>query len=186
MKKALCSAAVLALLALGTSPAAAQNRARTGEFGIHGGYIFFDTDLDDHASFGATLGINATDHVEIEFQFDRVSTQFSAVPVNVDINYYALGFLWNFHPGGDVMGPHVPYLTVGGGTTNVDVQGVSNEDDFDFWYVGGGYRYFWNEHWGFRWDARAIFTGTNGDFGETDNTDVMSTIGVSVVFGGGK
>lgn len=187
MKKLLMIAALAACVA---APAEAQNQRATGEVGINAGYVLFDSDaLDDDLSFGVHLGLNITDNAEVEVRYDFTNADLVGTDADIDIDAYSLGFVWNFHPGGDFDNPHVPYVTVGGGTADLDPSFFDESgkftDDYHFLFVGGGYRYFWNDYFGLRWDLRAIFHGDDGDFGETDDTDVQTSIGLTWVFGGG-
>lgn len=186
MKKAFCLAAILCLFA--AVPADAQNRRAGWELGVHGGYVFFDTDVDDSFSIGGAIGINATDWSEIEFDFNFVDTDTATYGIDTEVMYFSLGYIYNHHPGGKLASPHVPYIQFGFGKADYDVKADGIEDpDYDFIYIGGGYRYFWMDVFGFRWDVRGIFYGDDGSLGDAfkfENVDVSTYIGLTWVVGG--
>jgi len=186
MKKALCLAAIFCLLA--AVPADAQNRRAAWELGIHGGYVMFDSDIDDAFSIGAQIGINVSDWSEVEIDYTWVDTSTESFGIDVEVGYFSLGYIYNHHPGGKLTSPHVPYFQIGIGRADFNVKAEGLKDpDFDYLYVGGGYRYFWGGVFGIRWDIRAIIYGDSGDLGDVfkaDNVDFSTYLGVTWVLGG--
>lgn len=185
MRKFWIAAAALCLLA--AVPAGAQNRRASGELGIFGGYRFFDADIDDDFTYGVHFGVNITDSAEIEVRYEKIETEIDGTSFDVDLDSFSVGFTYNYHPGGSLRSPHVPYFGVGIGTGEFDVGSgaVSVQDDFDFFFLAAGHRVFWNEDFAFRWDVRTLFYGEDGDLFETDQSDFQVSLGIAWVFGGG-
>lgn len=184
MRKPLFVFAVLALFV--ALPAEAQNRRASGEIGVYGGYRVFDADIEDGLSFGINLGLNITDQSEVEVRYEFLETEIEGTDIDVDLDSFMIGYLFNYHPDGMLSSPHVPFFTLGFGRTEFDLAaaGLSFGDDFDFLYLGIGYRYFWNDYFAFRTDIRTIVYGDDGDIGGTDQIDVEAAFGITFVFGG--
>ena len=187
MKKALCLAAILCLLA--AVPSEAQNRRGAVEIGINAGAMLFDADLEDELSLGLTLGINYTDRQAIELSYTYVDTEtLGTSRIDAEVWYLSLGWQWNWHPGGKITSPHVPYFGIGVGYNEFNFK-AAGVDDPDFWYlyIDVGYRYYFNRVFGLRWDVKAISRGEDGSLNDAfgaDQVDVNVFMGLSWMAGG--
>jgi RNA polymerase sigma factor (sigma-70 family) len=110
---------VAAALAAG-SPVRADMRKGAVELGA---YLFranFDNDsgIEDEEGYGGRLGILFTEQHELEFSFDHLPTEDDFFGLDVDLNTFKAGYLYNFIPDGVVS----PFITVGGGLQQVEIE----------------------------------------------------------------
>lgn len=125
-------------------------------------------DVEDHATYGGRLGVNATSLFEIEFHYSRTDTAFVTPQGgnvfgpgprrlgDLRIEYY-LGYA-TFNLGHSRV---VPYVTVGAGAAHLkpNVEGADARSDTRFTAsLGAGLKIFVNPHFGFRFDGRGYST----------------------------
>jgi len=186
------SLTVLALFAavLLSTPAAAQNLA--GAWSITpfaGGYTYDshyndDTNLSTSLLYGLRIGYNLTKRWSIE-AVGTYANSFGDDPVihngdrrddNAKMFGYRMEGLYHFLPHTDV----ALFLAAGLGGRILDYDIKSRSHRFLLGY-GGGFKYFFAEHWALRGDVRHLYA-PNAD----GANNFEYTLGVSFVFGGKK
>jgi OOP family OmpA-OmpF porin len=179
------------------SPAALAGQ-REGAFTLSPlvGYHVFEGDqkTDDAASYGLAFGYNITKNwaVELDARYTPTETDFDGGD-NFDIDVWtgSLNALYHFNPDG----PFVPYLAAGFGGMVFDAdEGPEvtdgRDDDEDFMLnAGAGFKYFLNEDFALRVDARYVadlHSDRNYDQGSSDDIDnnLIATAGLVWQFGG--
>jgi OmpA-OmpF porin, OOP family len=130
-----------------------------------GVYFFQDNlyvNLDDRAHFGGRLGYNITEnwgveatggHVDTETSVDYTTNSGRFIPRNTDTDFWTfhLDAIYNFFPEDQVN----PYLALGAGGYNIDIQHMDSNID-PLMNYGFGIKYFLTEWVAFRIDARHI------------------------------
>jgi OOP family OmpA-OmpF porin len=173
---------VVALL-LGASPALAHNGSRGDwELGAYAGKGWLDDYgpllPKDDLLFGARLGYFITRHFGLEASAQRLPTDTrTLIPMNMDINSYRGNALLNFA----VESPFRPFLTVGAGVDNTDIENYDNSTHFA-WNAGGGFRVFMTPSLAFRADGR--YARSHLDVIDEDAGNVEASAGLSLLFGG--
>jgi hypothetical protein len=181
MKNRVILIAFAAALA-GAASASAQLRGGTVELNGFAGYLFggnigdgpytdaypngFRLGIADDLNYGGRIGYNFNSAFELEFEYARTATNFKASSDYHDISnpnfgdltiQYFMGYLtFNFGHGRGV-----PYFTIGGGAA--DLKGSfagqpGRSRTYGTAAIGGGYKYFFNPHFGVRLDGRLYST----------------------------
>ncbi len=167
---------VLATALATTGTARAQLRGGTVEINGFAGYLFgggfghgpadvnypydYDVDIAGDLNYGGRIGYNFNSAFELEFEYARTATNFvRSSNFAPDQNFgdltiqYFMGYMtFNFGHGRGV-----PYFTIGGGVGEFDPKflGVSvGSRSKGTAAIGGGYKYFFNPHFGLRADGR--------------------------------
>ncbi len=150
-----------------------------------GVYFYQDNlyvNLDDRAHFGGRLGYNITENWGIEATGGHVDTETSEefttqggrfIPANTDADFWTfhLDALYNFFPEDQVN----PYLALGGGAYNIDIQHMDSNIDPLLNY-GFGIKYFLLEWGAFRIDARHILAINEIDNFESSGKDLHNNL----------
>ena len=186
------------LLAVQALPALAQ-QAGTQEVGAYAGALFGDdvTDrqisgqtpkLDDKITYGLRYGYNFTDSLGIEASLGRSPNAVKNLvggDIDLDLTTLDLDAVWNFNNGTRF----VPYVLAGVGYATADLdrnitglvgaQPVSISDDDGFTLNAGvGAKYYFNDHFLLRAEARYRYLDKVVDrFDDSLNT-VETTLGV--------
>ncbi len=114
--------------------------------------------FDSSASYGVTLGYNATEYLGFEFLWNHQSTEAVAElrgggqldrTIDTSLNQYHGNFIAHFSGEDDALRP---FMLVGLGATSASGEG-SSETNFSFG-VGGGLKYFVSQNIGFRVQGR--------------------------------
>jgi hypothetical protein len=182
MKRILISAAAFACVALvGGSTSWADMRKGGVELGA---YVFsanFDDDsnIDNDEGFGGRLGILFTERHELEFSFDHVSTEDEFLGFDVDLDTWKAGYIYNFIPDSFVS----PFIEVGGGFQNVDIELFGDSETDPMAYGGGGVRFFIGNVFNFRLDGLIQAVFPNDDPGDALYDGILQG-GVGWVIGG--
>ncbi|HWZ86824.1 MAG TPA: outer membrane beta-barrel protein [Thermoanaerobaculia bacterium] len=141
-----------------------------GTFGDGAGFTAYPyryhVDVGDDLNYGGRVGYNFNSLFEAEFEYARTDTNFVRHAVHFDVPnqdfgdfgiQYFMGYLtFNFGHGRGV-----PYFTMGGGVADLKAtfDGVpSFSKTYGTMAFGGGYKYFFNPHFGLRLDARLYST----------------------------
>jgi opacity protein-like surface antigen len=114
--------------------------------------------VDGSLNYGATVGVNATDNLGVEFMWNRqptvvvgrLSTGNSQRHVGINVDQYQGNFLYTFFEKEKLR----PFILVGVGSTKFAGRG---ESDWRISYgVGGGVKYFFTRTWAcdYRHDIR--------------------------------
>lgn len=147
------------------SPALAQSRPRSFEFGVFGGTRLFGTPSEgdsgvlggtsDTEFFGLRLGYNFTPHWEIELTHDDVSTEDGDFGI-VQRDYISDHLAVNYNFLTTTQRRVYPYVTGGLGrqVNKITVQSHRTEDTATVFVVGGGFRLFFNKSVALRVDGR--------------------------------
>jgi len=188
LKTLLLPALLLVLLAV-SSPALAQNRSESWEFGPYFVGFNFDSDIEieDKWGGGFRFGYNFVPMHEIEFAFEAVSTEDDVFHlIDVKVGQLQANYVFNF-----IFDRHqkvVPYFTAGLGVIRfeVDEPFIGSDDETDSLFnMGGGVRFFFTRQFNLRLDARFVsFTGDNVILRDRDYTNHQLSVGVGWVLGG--
>lgn len=181
MKTRVLAIALAAALA-GAASASAQLRAGTVELNGFAGYLFgghfgdapgtdlypygYRLEIADDLNYGGRVGYNFNSVFELEFEYARTDTNLKLDPFHENVPtvafadfsiQYFMGYMtFNFGHGRGV-----PYFTIGGGVAdfNPSFAGISaNSKTYGTAAIGGGYKYFFNPHFGVRLDGRLYST----------------------------
>ena len=138
--------------------------------------ITHDVDIKSSDTYGLSVDVPVTDHLQIELMATRQSTTFgndgglftpSAGDVDIDITYSHVGMLWQF-PQRD-WAPYVVY-SIGVGHINPNLAGATSENRFSA-SVGGGFKLRLAEHLGLRIEGRGYWTDLSNWNNRDDNND---------------
>ena len=125
------------------SPAMAGIGEGDTELGIDIGQTAYDSSVMDETgtTFALRGGHFLTPMFEVEGQYINSSEEASGIDTTMQL--LMVNGLFNFHPREDI----VPYLLVGLGraSLDVDVAGLSFEDDSMAYQFGGGSRFYFGE-----------------------------------------
>lgn len=129
------------------SPAMAGIGEGDSELGFDFGQTAYDDNVMDEkgTAFAIRGGHFLTPMFEVEGQYLNSSEETSILGTNVDTTMQLLmvNGLFNFHPREDI----VPYVLVGLGRASLDVNvaGISFDDDSIAYQFGGGSRFYFGE-----------------------------------------
>ncbi|MEJ2201784.1 MAG: OmpA family protein [Desulfuromonadaceae bacterium] len=163
----------------------AGNRAGATTFSLNAGLYQYEGDqgFDDESNvtFGLGVGYNLTDHLGLEANVNLVGeTDVSGTSNEVDGILFRVEALYHFMPDQRL----VPFVAIGAGNMLLDYDHGDNEDTFGASY-GAGLKYFINEDFALRLDARH-FIGLDQGLDEGNHTDnnLLLTAGVAYQLGG--
>jgi opacity protein-like surface antigen len=187
--KSLLVPAVLFVSLAAASPALAQNRSESWEFGPYLVGNDFDSALEIEDDWGAgfRFGYNFVPMHELEFSFDETDTQDNVFhDIDVRVGQFQVNYLFNF-----VFDRHqkvIPYFTAGLGAFRLEVHepgfGSDEETDPSF-NMGGGVRFFFDKKFNLRLDLRWVsFEGDNVVLNNIGFTNSQFSVGVGWVLGG--
>ena len=167
--------AFASVLLLRAAPAMAQVEARSHEAHVYAGQLFGDDltdttvsgqtpEIDDDAVYGLRYGYNFSETwgIETSLSFNPNSvTGLAGGDIDIDLSTIDINAMWHINP----QSRFVPYLTAGVGYAQADLdrpiegtvdgQPVSIGDDSGFTLnAGGGAKYFVNDRFMIRLDAR--------------------------------
>lgn len=195
--------ALAGVLLLDAAPATAQVEGASREVHVYAGQLFGDdlTDtaisgqtpkLDDDVTYGVRAGYNFDQSwgIETSLGFNPNSvTNLAGRDVDIDLSMIDVNAVYHFRP----FSRFVPYLTAGAGYASADLdapiqgtvngQPVSIDDDSGFTLNAGfGAKYFVNERFMIRFDARYRYMDAVLDkFADSPNT-VEATLGIGWKF----
>jgi OOP family OmpA-OmpF porin len=171
---------VIIILFVCNFAAYAENRAGTFNITPYMGWYDLDGDLpyDDEFTWGIGVGLNFTEKIGAEFNFNSVSTQDNENDTQIFL--YRLDLL--YHLTGILPEKVVPYVAAGAGFTTyeIDQRNVSKDSNFII-NSGIGLKYFLTKNTAFRGDMRYIRRGV-WNSGAYNN--FLYTAGVTFEFGG--
>ncbi|NJC87586.1 MAG: OmpA family protein [Desulfuromonas sp.] len=188
MKK-FCKTIVLAGCLLAATSAVALASVREGAFtvtpmiGVHA----FDgaLELENSEAYGLAIGYSLTRNWAIELDARFAPTEPKGMSdMDVDALVGTVNALYHFKPGRDF----VPYLAVGAGVLQYDVDGSGrDEDPVVNW--GAGFKYALADHVDLRLDLRHLLDFRLDKDGETQDDDTLrhqfsAMVGLNVQFGG--
>jgi len=156
----------------------AYGQAEKGLLSINphiGGYIFDnDQDIKSDPVYGIDIGYNITDHLGVEGSVDFIETETEGSPTDIPAraSIYRVGGLYHFPLEEGV----VPYIAVGTGLINLNIDRDDDGNDFLVNY-GAGLKFLVTDRLGMRADLRHIIA-----LDDTDN-NVMYTVGLTYLFG---
>ena len=182
MKRILILAAAWVTLALiGGSSSWADMRKGGVELGAYVYRADFDSDsgIDNDEGFGGRLGILFTERHEMEFSFEYLSTEDEFFGLDVDLDTFKIGYIYNFIPDSFVS----PFITVGGGFQEAEIDLFDDVVTDPMAFGGGGVRFFIGNVFNFRLDGQfqVIFPDDDPDDALYDG---LLQAGVGWVIGG--
>ncbi len=165
------------------APAFAENQAGTFTLSPFTGGMIFDSDkhMDKGQLNGLRGGYNFTPSLGAEAFWGYVPSEAKMVgDLPVDFYHYGIDVLYHFTPDRDL----VPFVAAGLGiaqSNGPSSPGVSNHmlGAFDW---GGGLKYFINETWALRADARDVMFLESGD----TRNNIELTVGLTFALGAQK
>jgi len=186
----LIAAVVLASALLVATTTAAFAEVRAGAFTLAPmvGYHVFDggLDLEDSKAFGLALGYNFTNRWALEFDARFVPTEVDARHgPDVDTLIGTVNTLYHFTPERDL----VPYLALGIGALQYDIDNAGSNDEDFLANWGGGFKYAVADNIDLRLDVRHILDyrsdnrGHKGD-GSDWRHQMSAMFGLNFQFGG--
>ena len=128
-----------------------------------------DADLEQSATYGLLVDFEITPHAQIELLYSRQYTEFESYRHrgrDVDVEYFQVGFLWQWRPNEEVR----PFVVGSLGVASFDAEGGGSESAFAT-SAGGGVKLFWTEHVGARLEGRVYSAAIDDDelFGHSDH-----------------
>ncbi|MEW6600688.1 MAG: OmpA family protein [Nitrospirota bacterium] len=168
------------LLAIFVGNVYAENRQGAVTLSPHiGGYIFEDDqDINSNPVFGLGVGYNLTERLSLEGVFDWVDTDSSSSDKKpyVKTSLYRIDGLYHFNLEGNE--DIVPYLSIGAGAININLNPGDSDTDMIAGY-GGGIKYFITKSLAARGEIRHII-----DVEDDINNNLIYTIGLTYLIGG--
>jgi len=132
----------------------------SGSFPVENSATVDSFRVDQGISFGSFVGYNFTDSFQFEAMWNRnmssfdehnVATGLYTTAYNSNIDQFSFGIDWAFRSPEKKLRP---YVAGGLGFTH-DSNSGGNPDDTEFSYsIGGGVKYYFSRHFGFRGDVR--------------------------------
>ncbi len=187
--KTLLLPALFLALATAASPALAQNRSESWEFGPYLVGFDFDSEIEIEDKWGAgfRFGYNFVPMHEIELSFEAVDTEDDVFHlIDVKVGQFHADYVFNF--AFDRRQKVVPYLTAGIGAIRLEVDEPflgSDEETDPLFNMGGGVRFFFTRQFNLRLDARVIsFEGDNVILRDLEYENRQFSVGVGWVLGG--
>lgn len=176
--------ALVGALLLCANPVFASNGAKGDwEVGGFGGQGWLDNygpyDPGDDLLYGGRLGYFVSRHLSLEATAQRLPTESKFFPgTGMNINSFRGNAVMNFA----VTSKFRPFLTVGAGVDNTDIQGLANASELGL-NGGGGFRVFLTPRFTFRADGRV--SRVHVDAVDEVQYNKELTAGLSLLFGGG-
>lgn len=182
--------ALVALLLVAASPAFAGGGSKGDwELGAYWGHAWLDDygffHPDDDNFFGARLGHFFSNHWNLEFSWQKLTTDTDPDPIGIadeelKIQSSRLNLLYNFgNPGNGVR----PFLTGGLGYEKTEITNFGESCDIG-WNAGGGLRFFLSRKVNLRLDGRYVRTKV-GDEIDDSQGNMEASVGLGLLFGGG-
>jgi len=166
--------------------AAARDADKTWEFGPYAMISRYSnsTGFDSTLGFGVRGAYHLKAIHEFEVDLDMATAdQKPSSSIQFDVTKFGAGYVRNFLiKGHEKM---TPFATFGLGWVTVD--DGSDSEGSTVYRVGGGFKYWFTSHVGFRWDARVWRWHGNGDVVSRDpyfSADIV--FGLSFLTGGTK
>ena len=135
-----------------------------------------DVDVDESVAFGLRVDVPLTRNLQLEFLAARQNSEFieegelfggDTRLVDVAVDYYHLGILWQW--GNGQMHPYL-VTSLGIGRLDIDLPEVSPEEKFS-WSFGGGVKIMTSDHVGIRVENRWFWTNTDPGNNDDDCWD---------------
>lgn len=123
------------------------------------GFTVDDIDVEESESFGLMLDIAITENAQIELLYSLQETEletprfFGTRTSDLDVEYFHVGFLWQWIPNEKIR----PFVVGSLGVASFDLAGVGDETAFSQ-SVGGGVKVLANKHFGVRFEGRMYST----------------------------
>jgi len=172
--------------ALGAGTAHARDSEKQWEFGAYGTDSRYSnsTNLKVATGYGLRVGYHLKAIDELELDYDKVSTDSKNLPnVSYDITKYVASILRIYQPKGHEK--MAPFVIFGLGRLGID-SGTQSENS-TVYKAGGGVKFFFSPHVGFRFDALLWRWHGHGVI-EPRNPfySFDANLGVTFLFGGAK
>jgi len=145
------TAALTIVVAAAGSSARAEMRPGAVEFGGFLYWVHFDDDsnVDDTQGGGLRFGILFHEQHALEFTWEHSETEDDFFGDDVDLDTFRAGYVFNMLPDN----PISPFLTVGGGFQQVEIEAFGDDATDEVLFGGGGVRIFVGRSFNFRLDA---------------------------------
>jgi hypothetical protein len=172
--------------ALSADTALARNEDGSWEVGAYIMNSGFDNDTNIDDAFGG--GIRGAYHFKaahaLEVDFDVAEGEDSFNPDRtIDITKYGVSYMHNFFVRGHEK--TIPHSIIGLG--RIDLDDGTNTDTSTFYRFGGGFKHWFSDHSGIRFDLRIYRWRGDGTIAVSSGFFSLDiTVGVSFLFGGAQ
>lgn len=117
-----------------------------------------DVDLDAAGAFGLAVDIEYAPDKMVEVFYSRQSTSVEDTSFDIDVEYFQIGGVAEF-----TQDNYTPYTVGTIGATRFSPDGDFDSETRFSLTMGGGVKWFFNEHWAARVEGRAYFTIFDSD-----------------------
>ncbi len=117
-----------------------------------------DVDLDPAGAFGLAVDVEYAPDKMVEVFYSRQSTSIEDTSLDVDVEYFQIGGVAEF-----TQDNYTPYAVGTIGATRFSPDGDFDSETRFSLTMGGGVKWFFNEHWAARVEGRAYFTVFDSD-----------------------
>ena len=117
-----------------------------------------DVDLKEAAAYGLAVDVEYAPDKMVEVFYSRQSTDIEDTDFDVDVEYFQIGGVAEF-----TQDNYTPYAVGTVGATRFSPDGDFDSETRFSLTMGGGVKWFFNEHWAARVEGRAYFTIFDSD-----------------------
>jgi opacity protein-like surface antigen len=117
-----------------------------------------DVDLKEAGTFGLAVDVEYAPDQMVEVFYSRQSTSIEDTDLDLDVEYFHVGGVAEF-----TQDHYTPYAVGTIGATRFSPDGGFDSETRFSMTLGGGVKWFFNEHWAARVDGRAYFTIFDSD-----------------------
>jgi opacity protein-like surface antigen len=117
-----------------------------------------DVDLKEGAAYGLAIDVEYAPDKMVEVLYSRQSTSIEDTDFDLDVEYFHIGGVAEF-----TQAHYTPYAVGTLGATRFSPDGGFDSETRPSLSLGGGVKWFFNEHWAARVEGRAYFTIFDSD-----------------------
>jgi opacity protein-like surface antigen len=117
-----------------------------------------DVDLKEAGTFGLAVDVEYAPDQMVEVFYSRQSTSIEHTDLDLDVEYFHVGGVAEF-----TQDHYTPYAVGTIGATRFSPDGGFDSETRFSMTLGGGVKWFFNEHWAARVEGRAYFTIFDSD-----------------------
>jgi opacity protein-like surface antigen len=117
-----------------------------------------DVDLKESEAFGLAVDVEYSPDKMVEVFYSRQSTSIEDSDFDIDVEYFQIGGVAEF-----TQDTYTPYAVGTIGATRFSPDGGFDSETRFSLTMGGGVKWYFNEHWAARVEGRAYFTVFDSD-----------------------
>ena len=117
-----------------------------------------DVNVDPAGAFGLAVDVEYAPDKMVEVFYSRQSTSIEDTSLDIDVEYFQIGGVAEF-----TQDNYTPYAVGTIGATRFSPDGDFDSETRFSLTMGGGVKWFFNEHWAARVEGRAYFTVFDSD-----------------------